>query len=158
MFAAILSILSAVTKFAATESRAMIRWFKQEALRMARAGRALAAWVAAELTARSLLSASVLAALAVVSTYVGSSLLAPLASDYVARCLPGGQRGDGIIWLLWDSGLNGKAAFAAFVSYITAYTAAWTVFARWLRLQSIALSVYKAHIRRAKALREAAVP
>lgn len=158
MFNAILAVLAAVTRFAATESRAMLRWLKQETLRMARAVRALVAWVAAEVTARTLLATSVLAALGVVSTYVATSLLTPIASDFVARCLPAGQRAEGVIWLLWDTGLNGKALFSSFVSYVAAYTAAWSVFARWLRLQSIALSVYRARIRRAEAVRRASVP
>lgn len=158
MIAAVLALLAQITNLVTREAGAALRWVRQEALRIARAARALAVWVVAEATAWQVLAAASLVAFEAITIYLSRYVITPLAESFINRCIPAGQAGDGLIWLLWDSGLNGRVLFASFSAYFINYTAIWAYLDRFLRAQSIALSVYRSHIRRNKAVRDSAVP
>lgn len=158
MIAAVLAVLAQLTNLVTREAGAALRWVRQEALRVARAARALAIWIVAEATAWQVLAAAALIAFEAITVYLSRYVITPLAETFINHCIPAGSAGDGLIWLLWDSGLNGRVLFTSFVTYMVNYTAIWAYLDRFLRAQAIALSVYRSTLRRNRAIRESAVP
>lgn len=152
----LLGIISLLASLAAKAGREMIVWAKQEALRLARMARALVVWVAAHNAARAALSIAVFAAFEVLAAYLLDECIQTVESNFLVRLMPDND-GAGFFWLLWDSGLNGRALFSAFVAYLVNYTLMWRVFASWMRSVAIALSTYRAAMRTAEAVRQSSV-
>lgn len=157
MPAAILAILSGIAQLGVSVGKSMLEFAKREALRAARAARALAVWVLAFVASRTALQVAVVVASDALLAYVTASVVTPLAGDLLHRLIPSGSAGDGLIWILWDTGLCGRILFSSFVVYIVNYTALWHVFNVWLRSMSVALSAYKAAQKRADKIMEASI-
>lgn len=155
--AALLAILGKLVGLLAREANAFGRWARQMALLAWRAGRALGVWVLAHVTTRTLLFTASLAAFEVFTVYITRNVVTPLATSFIRTCIPEGSAGDGLVWILWDTGLNGSALFSCFVVYIANYTALWRVLDTYLRAQMVTLSTYRANLRRAKAVRDASL-
>lgn len=145
--------IGSLVGFAATETA---RWVKQEAMRIARAARALGVWVLAHISARTALVAAMV--LAWEAFVVGVSFaLVPLADNVLHRLIPPGSAGDGFVWMLWDDGLSGREAFRLMVIYVGNYTLVWRFFSVWLTTSCISLATYRSALRSAKAVRDASL-
>lgn len=153
----LLALLANLVGVLEREAGAFLRWARQMALLAARAARSLVVWVGAHAAARLALFAASLSAFEVLTLYVSTHVVTPLASDFIHRCIPAGSKGDGFVWLLWDSGLHGRAIFNSAVVYLANYSAMWFAFDTWLKAQSVALSTYRAALRRAEAVRDASI-
>lgn len=140
--------------FAATQ---VATWVKTEALRLARAARALVVWVGSHVAARAALVVAMVAAFEVFAGAITTFALEPLASGVLSRLIPPGSAGDGIVWMLWDTGLSLRSAFSAFVLYVANYTLVWKLFATWLQTSCISLATYRASLRTAKAIRDSSI-
>lgn len=151
---ALLALLAPLFRITINEAKAWARWARQMVLLAARNLRALLVWVAAHTAARVACAAAAVLAFEGFTIYITSHVITPLARDFIQLCIPAGTDADGFVWILWDSGLNGRAIFNAFVLYLANYTALWYAFDRWLRLQAVALSTYRQALRHAKAVRD----
>ena len=150
----LVNALGQLVGFAATQ---VATWVKTEALRLARAARALVVWVGAHVTARAALVVAMVAAFEVFAAALTSFALVPIASSVLSHLIPPGSSGDGIVWMLWDTGLSLRDAFSAFVLYVANYTLVWKLFATWLQTSCISLATYRASLRTAKAIRDASL-
>lgn len=135
----------------------IITWVKQEGMRLARAARALLVWASTHVAARMLLATTVLAAFEVFALWLTSHMILPLANDVLRRLIPAGSAGDGIVYILWDSGLCLREAFRLFVLYVANYTLMWRAFSAWLQACCISLATWKTTMRSADAVRQASV-
>lgn len=154
---AVVGILASLGTWLVQLGGQFVSWAKQELLRLARAARALAVWALAHAALRTALLTASVVAFEAFTVYLTGHVITPLTSSFIRRCLPAGTDADGILWLLWDTGLNGRAIFNSFVVYMANYSALWLVMDRWVRAQSIALSTYRAALRRAEAIRQSSV-
>lgn len=134
-----------------------VQWVKQEAMRLARAARALAVWVASFLASKAALAAAAIIAWETFAILLVHNFIVPITSGTIALFIPEGSAGDGFVWLLWDTGLNLKVAYETLVLYLVNYTALWKAFSVWMKSLNLAISAYWSAQKTADAIRASSV-
>lgn len=153
----VVQVLQAILHFMGIAATSAVSWIRENAFRIARLTRALAVWAASHVAARAALVTAAVAAFEVLAAYLTSHVIVPLADGVIARLIPEGSAGDGIIWMLWDTGLGGRELFRCFVLYVANYTLMWRAFSAWVQASAISLATYRASLRSAKAIRDSTI-
>lgn len=157
MAAILIRVLTSLASLAGFAVNQTVQWVKHETLRLARMVRALGVWAGSYVSAHVVLVAAAIAVWEAFAIFLTHNVIVPLTSGTIARFIPPGSRGDGFVWILWDTGLNLKRAYEVLLLYLANYTALWRAFALWMRSLNLSIMTYRKALKTADAIRQSSV-